>query len=183
MSISSVGDDLVSRIEHYKNGVTPLYCGEYSRVSKEWAFVSAINESTTSIVDNFKIYNGTLNINSWAEGSTLKDKVSIVFSNGVPSQLVFVPAEKITLTANTPLTKEGIIDTTIAEVGSVWREVVSTMITALGLSTTNVLIDTEGKIKTYYCASQFIKNSLRVGFCSKENITIPAKTRIVVKLS
>lgn len=183
MSISSVGDDLVSRIEHYKNGVTPLYCGEYSRVSKEWAFVSAINESTTSIVDNFKIYNGTLNINTWAEGSTLKDKVSIVFSNGVPSRLVFDLAEETTLTANTPLIKSGIIDTTIAEVGSVWRKVVPTTLSAIGLFTTNVLTDTEGKVKTYYCSSQFLKDRLGVAFCSKENVTIPAKTRIVVKLS
>lgn len=153
MSVSSVGVDLVSRIEHYKNGVTPLYCGEYSRVSKEWAFVSAIDESTTSIVDHFKIYNGTLNIYTWAEGSTLNGKVSIVFSNGIPSRLVFDLSEEITLTANTSLIKNGIIDTTIAEVVSVWREVVPTTTSTLGLLTTNILIDTEGKVKTYYCSA------------------------------
>ena len=76
-----------------------------------------------------------------------------MFSNGVPSQLVFDLSEEITLTANTPLIKNGIIDTTIAEVGSVWREVVPTTLSALGLSTTNILIDTEGKVKTYYCSS------------------------------
>lgn len=183
MSISGAGGDLVSRIEHYKNGVTPLYCGEYSRVSKEWAFVSSINESTTSIVDNFKIYNGTLNINSWAQASTLKDKVSIIFSNGVPSRLVFDLAEEITLTANTSLFKNGIIDTTIAEVESVWRKVVPTTSSTIGLFTTNLLIDAEGNVKTYYCSSQFLKDRLGIAFCSKENVTIPAKTRIVVKLS
>lgn len=184
MSISSMGDDLVSRIEHYKNGVTPIYCGEYSRVSKEWAFVSSIKESTTSIVDNFKIYNGLLNIYTWAEGSTLKDNVSIFILNGIASQLVFILSEETTLTANTPLLKNGIIDKTVAEVRSVWDNVIPTAaIAASGIFTTNVFLDTEGKVKTYYCSSSFTSNGLQLDFYSKENVTIPAGTQIVVKLS
>ena len=181
MSIRGAGGDLVSRIEHYKNGVTPIYCGEYSRVSKEWAFVSSIGESTTSIVDNFRIYNGVLNINRWAEGSTLKDKVSIVFSNGVPIQLVFHLAEETTLTANTPLIKDGIIDKTIAEVRSVWENTVFPALAGAGISTTNVLLDPEGKVKTYYCSSSVNRNSLYLDFCSKENVTISAGTLIIIK--
>ena len=181
MSIRGAGGDLVSRIEHYKNGVTPIYCGEYSRVSKEWAFVSSIGESTTSIVDNFRIYNGVLNINRWAERSTLKDNVSIVFSNGVPIQLVFHLAEETTLTANNLLVKDGFIDKTIAEVRSVWENTVLPALAGARISTTNVLLDPEGKVKTYYCSSSVNKNGLFLDFCSKENVTISAGTLITIK--
>lgn len=183
MSISGAGGDLVSRIEHYKNGVTPIYCGEYSRVSKQWAFVSSIGESTTSIVDNFRIYNGVLKINRWAEGSTLEDEVSIIFSNGVPIQLVFYFTEETTLTANTPLIKDGIIDTTIAEVRSVWEKTVFPALAGAGISTTNVLLDTEGKVKTYYCSSSVNVHGLYLEFYSKENVTISAGTKIIIKPS
>lgn len=182
MSIGA-GDNLVRRIEHYENCVTPLYYGEYSRVSKEWAFVASIDEGTTSIVDNFKIYNGTLDIYRWAEGSTLKDNVSIFFSNGIPSQLVFTLEEEMTLTANTPLIKDGFIDKTIAEVGSVWENVVFTAAGAPAIFTTNVLLDAEGKVKTYYCSSVFDMGGIQLDFSAKENVTIPAGTQIVIKLS
>lgn len=183
MSISSVGDDLVSRIEHYRNGVTPLYWGEYSRISKEWAFVSSINKSTTSIVETLKIYNGTLDINSWAASSTLKDKVSIVFSNGVPSRLVFNLTEEIVLAANTPLYKYGIVDTTIPKVQTLWGNVALAAAVAPNIITTNFISDSGNWTKSYYCSSELGGDQLGLRFFSKENVTIPAGTRIVIKLS
>lgn len=169
--------NLVTRIEHQLNKV---FCGEYSKSSKQWLYNVNIEQDIDSIVHDIKIYNTNVYISQWENSADANGEVDILFSNGIPQNIVLITDKQIELTSNTPTTLQLNIVKGVPEVVSFWNSVDKKKQSKS--PTVNFIQNEMGQIIDYFAAGLLNGGGISIILIAKEDIIIPAGTEIYMRL-